>query len=149
MWDKFYNLACTKLDQNLKITDNFEVTRYMMGICDQPKIDNTYFVGNCFGTMTPGLGFGQYASILSGVFSGLDICKEGSYEDLTKPLFENYNHSLALRRFFDNLTDDQIDFAVKNLDTKIMSEVVDKICSKNSSIDLLKLSTPFMKLWSK
>lgn len=149
MWDKFYNVACVKLDQHLKITDNFEITRYMMGRCNKPKIDNTYFVGNCFGAMTPGLGFGQFASILTGVFSGLDICKEGNYEELTKPLFENYNHSLALRRFLENLTDDQIDFTVKNLDKQIMSKVANKIFSKNSNIDFLKLSTPFMKLWSK
>jgi flavin-dependent dehydrogenase len=148
MWDRFYNLACSNLDQNLKITDNFEITRYMMGICDKPKIDNTYFVGNCFGTMSPGLGFGQYTSILLGIYSALDICKQGDYGKLTKPLFENYNHSLALRRFLENLTDDKIDFGVKNLDSKIMGDFVDKICSDSSSIDLLKLATPIIKLFN-
>lgn len=44
MWGKFYSLVCKKLDQNFRITDNFEITRYMMGICNKPKIDNTYFV---------------------------------------------------------------------------------------------------------
>jgi flavin-dependent dehydrogenase len=148
LWDKFYNLACANLDQNLKITDNFEITKYIMGICDKPKIDYTYFVGNCFGTISPGLGFGQYTSFLSGIYSALDICKQGTYEDLSKPLFENYNHSLALRRFLENLTDDKIDFGVKNLDSKIMGEFFDKICSSNNSIDLLKLSTPIIKLWN-
>jgi flavin-dependent dehydrogenase len=148
MWDKFYNLACANLDQNFKITDNFEITKYMMGICDKPKIDNTYFVGNCFGTMSPGLGFGQYTSILSGIYSALDICKKGTYEQLSKPLFENYNHSIALRRFLENLTDDKIDSGVKNLDSKIMGDLVDKICSDSSSIDLLKLVTPIIKLWN-
>lgn len=146
MWEKFYNSACINLDQNLKITDQFEITRYMMGICDKPKIDNTYFVGNCFGTISPGLGFGQYTSILTGIYSALDICKVDTYEHLTKPLFENYNHSLSFRRFLESLTDDKIDFAVKNLDSQIISEFVDSACSNTNSIDLLKLSTPIIKL---
>jgi flavin-dependent dehydrogenase len=91
MWEKFYNLASKDLEQSFKITDNFEITRYMVGICNKPKIDNTYFVGNYFGTISPGLGFGQYTSILTGVYSAYDICKVGNYEELTKPLFENYN----------------------------------------------------------
>ena len=141
-------LACNNLDQNFKITDNFEITRYMMGICNKPKIDNTYFVGNCFGTISPGLGFGQYTSILTGIYSAYDICGLGTYEELTKPLFENYNHSLVFRRFLENLTDDEIDFQVKNLDNKVIDKLIDKVCSSNSSIDLLKLSTPIMRLWN-
>ena len=148
MWKKFYNLSCKNLNQNLKITDNFEITRYMLGICNKPKIDNTYFVGNCFGTISPGLGFGQYTSILTGVYSACDICGVGSYEELSKPLFENYSHSLVLRTFLENLTDDEIDFQVKNLNNKIMDKLVDKLCSSTNSIELLKLSTPFMRLWN-
>jgi len=148
MWEKFYNLACVNLDQNLRITDNFEITRYMMGICDKAKIDNTYFVGNCFGAISPGLGFGQYTSILTGIYSAYDICGLGSYEKLTYPLFENYNHSLILRRVLESLTDDQIDFQVKNLDNKIMDKLVGAVCSSDSSIDILKLSTPIMRLWN-
>ena len=46
--DRFYSSACRDLKQNFKITDNFQIARYMMGICNKPKVDNTYFVGNCF-----------------------------------------------------------------------------------------------------
>ncbi|GAA0180908.1 NAD(P)/FAD-dependent oxidoreductase [Clostridium sediminicola] len=148
MWEKFYSLVCKKLGQNFKITDNFEITRYMIGICNKPKIDNTYFVGNCFGAISPGLGFGQYTSILTGVYSSYDICGVGTYEELTKPLFENYNHSLVLRRFLENLTDDEIDSKVKNLDNKIIGKLFDKVCSSNSSIELLQLLTPLMRLWN-
>ncbi|WAG58928.1 hypothetical protein [Clostridium estertheticum] len=38
IWEKFNDLACKSLDQNLKITDNFEVTRYMMGVCNKARI---------------------------------------------------------------------------------------------------------------
>ena len=148
IWEKFYSLVCKNLDQNFITTDGFEITKYMMGICDKPKIDNTYFVGNCFGTISPAFGFGQYTSILTGIYSAYDICGLGAYEELVKPLFENYNHSLQLRRFLENLTDDEIDFQVKNLDNKITNKLIDKVCSSNSSIDLLQLGTPFMRLWN-
>ena len=141
MWEKYYNLACNKLDQNFKVTDNFEITRYMMGICNKAKIDNTYFIGNCFGTISPGMGFGQFASILTGIYSAQDICGVGYYEELTKPLFENYNHSLDLRRFLEGLTDDKIDAGVKGLDMKVVGKLVDAICSNKSGIDILKLLT--------
>ncbi|EPY6467933.1 NAD(P)/FAD-dependent oxidoreductase [Clostridium sporogenes] len=148
MWEKFYNLACENLDQNFNITDEFEITRYMMGICNKPKIDNTYFVGNCFGTISPGLGFGQFNSILTGIYSAYDICGVVNYEKLTKNLFKNYNHSLIFRRFMENLTDDQLDFHVKNLDNKIIDTVFDKLCGNKSNVDILKLSTPIMRLWN-
>ncbi|MPQ34189.1 NAD(P)/FAD-dependent oxidoreductase [Clostridium estertheticum] len=148
IWEKFNNLACKSLDQNLKITDNFEVTRYMLGICNKAKIDNTYFVGNCFGAISPGLGFGQYISILTGVYSAFGICGLESYDKLAKPLFENYNHSLVFRRFMESLTDEQMDFQIKNLDNKIIDNLVDIACNRNSSVDLLKLSTPMMRLWN-
>ena len=148
MWEKFYNLVRVNLDQDFRITDNFEITRYMMGICNRPKIDNTYFVGNCFGTISPGLGFGQYTSILTGIYSASDICGLGTYEELAKPLFENYNHSLIFRRFLESLTDNQIDFEVENLDNKVMDKLIDKVCSDNINFDILKLSTPAMRLWN-
>jgi len=147
-WEKFYQLACTNLDQNFKITDEFQVRKYMIGICNQPKIDQTYFVGNCFGAISPGLGFGQYTSILTGIYSAYDICGLESYDKSVKPIFKNYNRSLVLRRFLENLTDEQIDFHVKNLNNKIIDKTVGKACSRSSSIDFLGLSTPMMRLWN-
>ncbi|MBK1813847.1 NAD(P)/FAD-dependent oxidoreductase [Clostridium sp. YIM B02505] len=148
MWQKAYDLACKNLKQSFRITDKFEITRYMMGICNKAKIDNTYFAGNCFGTISPGLGFGQFASILTGVYAAYDICNIGVYEELTKPLFENYNHSLVFRRFLESLTNEQMDIHIKNLDSKILDSLIDKICSTDGGIDLLKISTPLMRLWN-
>lgn len=149
MWERFYNLACKDLDQKFRITDKFEITKYMMGICNVPKIDNTYFVGNCFGALSPGLGFGQFASILTGIYSAYDICGIGKYEELVKPLFKNYNRSLALRRFLENLNDNDLDFVIKNLDNKLVDKIIDTICSTDSKIDVLQGMTPLMKLWNK
>lgn len=148
MWKKFYNLASKDLEQDFRITDKFEITKYMMGICNTPKIDNTYFVGNCFGSISPGLGFGQFAAILTGIYSAQDICGIGKYEELVKPLLKNYNNSLVLRKFLENLKDDDLDFAIKNLDNKLVDKLIDTICGNDSKIDLLKGITPLMKLWN-
>jgi hypothetical protein len=40
MWENFYSLVCKDLDQNFMITNNFEITRYMMGIRNMPRIYN-------------------------------------------------------------------------------------------------------------
>lgn len=149
MWESYYKLVCKDLNQTLKITDRFEITRYMMGICNSPKIDNTYFVGNCFGTISPGLGFGQFASILTGVFAAYDLCGLGKYEELIKPLFKNYKNSLVLRRFLEKLTDKELDLIIKNLDNKFLDALIDKINSNQNKIDLLERLTPIMRIWNK
>lgn len=148
IWKRFYDTACKDLDQNFKISDRFEVTRYMLGICDKPIIDNTYFIGNCFGTISPGLGFGQFTSVLTGVYSALDLCKLAKYEKLSKPLFENYNNSLILRRFLENLTDDKIDSIIKSLDNKLLDNIINKVTSEHIDLEFLKYVTPIMKLYN-
>lgn len=148
MWEKFYDLVCKELQQNFKITDKFEITRYMMGICNKPRVNNTYFVGNCFGALSPGLGFGQFTSVLTGVYSAYDLCGIGKYEELVKPLFKNYNHSLVLRRYLENLNDNNLDFIVKSIDNKLVDNIIDKISATDVKVDVLKGLTPFMKLWN-
>ena len=146
MWDDFYALVTKAFHQSFRITDKFEVTRYMVGICNKPKIENTYFIGNCFGAISPGFGFGQFSSILTGVYSAYDICGMGDYEDLTKPLFQNYKNSLILRRFLEKLKDSDFDAAVKDLNIKVITRLADFICDSKSKIDLLKDMAPIMKV---
>lgn len=148
MWKRFYNLVCKDLNQKFKVTDKFEITKYMIGICNTPRINNTYFVGNCFGAISPGLGFGQFVSILTGIYSAYDICGMGTYEELVKPLFKNYNHSLILRRFLENSNDNDLDFGVKNLDNKLSNKIIDRICSIECKTNILQEITPLMKLWN-
>ena len=146
LWQQFYNKAEKDLDQSLRITDRFEVTKYMLGICNHPKIENTYFVGNCFGTISPGLGFGQFTSILTGIYSAYDLCGIGKYEELVKPLFENYEQSLILRKYLEDLDDNNLNKIVKRLDNKLIDGLIDRLISSKSKIDLLKDLTPFMRL---
>jgi flavin-dependent dehydrogenase len=148
MWEEFYSMACRQLDQSLEITDRFEITRYMMGICEKPIQDKTYFVGNCFGAMSPGLGFGQFTSVLTGIYAAYDLLGLDSYDELSKPLFANYHHSLTLRRFLMSLTDKDLDLIVKNLDNRLLHSLIGGITSKESDAQVLKVLTPLMELWN-
>lgn len=113
LWDIFYSKVRQQLDQNLPVTDGFQIEKYPIGICRSARIGNTFYVGNCFGTMMPFMGFGQYASILSGVYAAYDLCGLGKYEELMKPLRQSYENSLVLRRTMEQLSDDGIDRIVR------------------------------------
>jgi flavin-dependent dehydrogenase len=146
MWDKFFDLACIDLQQCLKITDQFQISHYIMGICKRPKINRTYFVGNCFGALSPGLGFGQFASILTGIYAADDICGIGRYDELVKPLFDNYNHSLILRRFLERLDDTDFDRIVNSSNLKSLSTLISHIFGSGSDFNLLKWLTPALSI---
>lgn len=146
MWQRFYAMVGKYLKQDLRITDEFEIHNYIMGICHKPKVKNTFFVGNCFGTLSPAFGFGQFVSILTGVYSAFDICGIGKYEELVKPLFQNYNHSLELRRFMEGLNDNNLDYLIKSLDNKLFDKLINKVFSNTCDIDLLKIFTPRIKI---
>lgn len=115
LWDLFYQNVRSQLKQELPITDQFQITRYQMGICMSPRIGNTFYVGNCFGTMMPFMGFGQYSSILSGVYAAYDLCGLGKYEELMKPLRESYENALVLRRTMEQLSNEGIDRIIRLL----------------------------------
>ncbi|MDR5659439.1 NAD(P)/FAD-dependent oxidoreductase [Serpentinicella sp. ANB-PHB4] len=134
LWDRFYNQACKDLNQNLRITDQFQVTRYQIGTCQTPRIGNTFFVGNCFGSIMPFLGFGQFSAMLTGIYAAHDLCGFGKYEDLTSNLKESYRNSLSLRHGIENLSNSQLDLMVKSLDGKIGKRLF------NSKYDFLSLA---------
>jgi len=146
MWEMFFDRACKDLRQNLKITDQFQISHYIMGICKKPKIDQTYYVGNCFGALSPGLGFGQFTSILTGIYAAHDICGIGQYDKLVKPLFENYNHSLVLRKFLERTDDDSFDLIVKSSNSKLLDMLISHIFGSGSDFNLLKWLTPVLSL---
>ncbi|KPV43078.1 NAD(P)/FAD-dependent oxidoreductase [Alicyclobacillus ferrooxydans] len=115
LWEMFFNRVCTDLNQNLKVTDQFEVNEYVMGIAESPRLGNTFFVGNCYGALMPGMGFGQFASILTGVYAAKDIVGLGRYETLTNELRHSYDHSRTLRRMMETLDNDGLDNFVQML----------------------------------
>ncbi|WP_147535250.1 NAD(P)/FAD-dependent oxidoreductase [Bacillus marasmi] len=109
LYEQFIQKLRFDWKQQLKITDQFQITGYPIGICQTARIGNTFFIGNCFGTMMPFMGFGQYCSLLSGVFAAYDLCGKGKYEELMEPIRESYENSLVLRRGIEQLSNDGID----------------------------------------
>lgn len=141
LWDKFYNRARRDVKQALDITDKYEVKGYILGTCYKPKINSTYFTGNCFGSIMPAFGLGQFAAVLTGVYAALDICKKGNYEELVKPLKKSYENSLVIRKAIEKLDNKKLDLFVKSLDNAIAS----KLFSDDTELDIFKIASRILK----
>jgi len=137
LWDMFYEQACKNTKQNLKVTDQFEIRKYLIGISNKPRIHNTLFLGNCFGAIGPAFGFGQFTSILTGIYAAYHVLGIKSYEELTKPLYKNYNNSLVIRRFMESLNNNQLDLLIKSFNMPIVSSAF----SSTSTVDYFKIGS--------
>lgn len=115
LFEQLIRKVSSDWNQTLVVSDQFQISRYPIGICHSARIGNTFFIGNCFGTMMPFMGFGQYCSLLSGVFAAYDLCGRGKYEELMEPIRASYENSLVLRRGMEQLTNDSIDIIVHGL----------------------------------
>ncbi|WP_430787322.1 NAD(P)-binding protein [Virgibacillus flavescens] len=122
------------LDQDFTIKDEFSIKNYRVGKTEFPRIGNTFFVGNCFGAITPLFGFGQFESMLTGIYAAHDIVGIGDYSELVKPLKQSYHDSLSLRRAIEKLDNKQLDRVTKSLNNKLVEQLV---TSKN--VNFLKL----------
>jgi len=139
LWNAFFNQACIDLKQSLKITDSFQIRNYILGLCKQVKIDNTYFVGNCMGSIMPAFGFGQFDAVLTGAYCAYDIGKINSYEMLTKVIREGYNNSLVLRRAVEKMDDNKLDLLLEVVNTKLANRAL------NSRVDVIKIVSQILK----
>lgn len=124
MWDKFFETICKELNQNLRVTDRFEVTSYIMGICKYPRVGNTFFVGNCFGSLMPAFGFGQIPAILTGIYAADSIYGLGNYEDMTLPLRKSYENSVVVRRAMELMDNDNLDSIVKFISRPSINKII-------------------------
>ncbi|MTI66649.1 MAG: NAD(P)/FAD-dependent oxidoreductase [Firmicutes bacterium] len=114
--DKFFSRVCKDLKQEFKIIDTFKVSRYIIGHCNKPRIGNTFFVGNCFGSIMPFLGFGQFEALITGIYSAEDICGVRNYEKSVKFLNRSYDNSLVLRKTIEKFNNKQLDTLVNSMD---------------------------------
>jgi len=142
LWENFFSRVCEDFRLNLRITDTFEISEYIIGICQYPRIGNTFFTGNCFGSIMPFLGFGQFAALLTGIYAAYDICGLGDYQDLTIPLRKSYENSLVLRRSLEKLNNAKMDFLVEKLNGSLGNMLFN---SKHH--DPLKLVGRLLKPW--
>jgi flavin-dependent dehydrogenase len=123
LWKKFEDEVSDVLTNSFKIYDQFEISKYTIGICKYPRIGNTFLVGNNFGSIMPFLGFGQFAAILTGIYAAIDICGKGKYQNLTKPLRESFHESLTLRRTMEKMSNANFDIFVKSLQGKLGQQI--------------------------
>jgi flavin-dependent dehydrogenase len=119
LWEKFHKEACNKLNQSLRVTDRFEISNYIIGTCQRGRIGNTLFTGNCFGSIMPFLGFGQWMAILTGIYAAQDLCGIGTYEKLVKSLHKGYDNSLVLRRGMEKADNPKLDLIVRALSGRL------------------------------
>jgi flavin-dependent dehydrogenase len=132
------------LHQTFDIIEHFEINDYLIGICHYPRIGNTFFTGNCFGSITPFLGFGQYISILTGIYAALDICGTHSYIKLTKPLRQNYQNSLILRQAWEQFDNPRFDLMVKLFNGYLGNRLFN-----TKHFDVVKLASYLARPWIK
>ncbi|WP_181350895.1 NAD(P)/FAD-dependent oxidoreductase [Thalassobacillus sp. CUG 92003] len=124
LWKATLAHASETLNQTIVIEDAFSIKDYIVGKSAYPRIGNTFFVGNCFGAITPFLGFGQTGSILSGIYAAQDMCGLGQYEELTQSLYQDYHDSLTLRRAIERLSNHQLDLVTKSLRIKAVENAI-------------------------
>lgn len=144
LWERFYHQVCEDFQQNFKITDDFEVTKYIIGRCQYPRIGNTFFVGNCFGSIMPFLGFGQFMAILTGIYAAHDLCGIGDYNKRTQTLRRSYENSLVFRRSIEKLNNANFDTVVRNLDGYLGNKLFN-----SKHYDPLKIGSYLLRPWTK
>lgn len=142
LWNRFYTLVCSDLNQSLRITDGFEITRYILGLCGQSRIGNTFFVGNCFGAIMPGFGFGQFESILTGIYAAQDLCGLGHYSELTQPLRQSHKDSLVLRQTLTLLDNSQLDHLVSLVHHNLVQKILN-----HDKLNPLRLASRLLRPW--
>ncbi|MFW6035672.1 MAG: NAD(P)/FAD-dependent oxidoreductase [Halanaerobiales bacterium] len=122
LWDRFMKEVAKTQDTahpSFKIYDQFEISKYIIGICKYPRIGNTFLVGNNFGSIMPFLGFGQVTALLTGIYAAQDISGEGDYNKLCQPLKTSFHDSLTLRKTMEKLSNDNFDIFIKSLKGRI------------------------------
>ena len=97
------------------ITNEFQIRDYQIGRAESPRVGNTYFVGNCGGFIMPFLGFGQFASIMSGIHAARAIAVGADLEQELSHLHKSYGNSLDLRKLMENLNNKGYDMLVRFL----------------------------------
>ncbi|RWZ54570.1 FAD-binding protein [Halobacillus fulvus] len=144
LWKKCVEECSKKLDQDFEILNEYEVKDYRIGKTESSRIGNTFFIGNCWGAITPVFGFGQFESMLTGIYAAHDIIGIGNYEKLVQPLYQGYHDSLTLRRRVEGLDNKQLDRLIKMLQNKYVEELI-----TNKNINIFKWSAKILHPFSR
>jgi flavin-dependent dehydrogenase len=107
------------IDISSKITDEFKIEDYIIGRPEKSRIGNTYFIGNCGGNIFPFMGFGQFGAMLSGLLAADSIIYNIDFDEQIQFLRKSYGRSLILRRFMEEMDNENFDKMVKVLQGKV------------------------------
>lgn len=91
----------------------------------------------------PFLGFGQFASLLTGIYAAYDILGRKKYEKQVMPIIKSYNISYTLRKLMEMIDNKTCDFLVKNLNSKLGDKIF------NSNFNYLQIISTLLKPYTK
>ncbi|TDL31014.1 FAD-dependent oxidoreductase [Jeotgalibacillus sp. S-D1] len=134
LWGKCVAECCERLGQKITIVNEWTLENYRIGKTEVPRIGNTFFVGNCWGAITPVFGFGQFESMLTGIYAAHDIIGIGDYEKLVKPLYQGYHDSLSLRRAIEKLDNKQLDRLTRAVNNSLVETII-----TNKKLSIMKV----------
>jgi digeranylgeranylglycerophospholipid reductase len=106
------------------LTELHEVRYLPIGQPSKVTHDNLVLTGNLAGAITPALGFGLHAAILSGLYAAESIVLGKDYNQLMSHHNKEYHWSLALRNAMEMLSQDQYDMIINGLDSAISKAVI-------------------------
>ncbi|WP_070121042.1 FAD-dependent oxidoreductase [Bacillus marinisedimentorum] len=141
LWKTFIHTAKNTLNQKLEVVDSFHINNYIVGKSGHARIGNTFFTGNCFGGIMPFMGFGQFESMLTGIYAAYDLAGKGNYDDLTAPLKESYRLSLTLRHAIEQLDNAGLDKLVRSLKNPAAQKIL-----LNDKLHSLKWAARFVRM---
>ncbi|WP_181347993.1 FAD-dependent oxidoreductase [Thalassobacillus sp. CUG 92003] len=134
LWNACLAEYCKRLNQDLRVRETFSIKDYRAGKTENARIGNTFFVGNCWGAISPLFGFGQFESMLTGIYAAHDIAGVGDYNELVQDLYQSYHDSLTLRRAIETLDNKQLDLLTKSVKVKWVEGLI-----TNKHMNVLKL----------
>lgn len=117
-WQHFFKMINNKFGNKLSLLEVKEFSRIINQFSPVGRIGNSYFAGNCLGSLMPMLGFDQFFSISSGAYAAYSILGHGSYDDLKLNLMKQLSKLLTISQGMTNLNNSYYDAMTRALDTK-------------------------------
>lgn len=109
-WDAF--LKIEKMDLDIV---NIVDLQHTSGNCFPHRYENLFFVGNAGGAIEPFLGFGMFASIISGALAAKSIVTGSDFEKDIIFLTNENLRMLEFRKALDSMSNDKFDKLIKLL----------------------------------
>ncbi|SNX53376.1 FAD-dependent oxidoreductase [Thermoanaerobacterium sp. RBIITD] len=134
-WNNF--LRIEKINMDIVNIYDYE---HISGNCFPHRFENLYFIGNAGGAIEPFLGFGQFASIMSGALAAKSIATGSDFEKEMLQLSNQNINMLELRKAIDTMDNDKYDRLIKILSAPLIKQLV-----YDTNFNVIKHSSIFTK----